>query len=64
MTSVWIEVPASAAGWFRIADNVSDDLAQDIAEELDVPVRVAPSGATGAELARILYPKLYEEDGR
>jgi hypothetical protein len=60
--SVWVDTREAGPGigWFRIADDVHPGVASEIVLALSVPAEILPAHATGAELARKLYPEVRE----
>lgn len=56
--SVWVDTGAGPGiGWFRIADDVHPGVASELVLALSVPAEILPAHATGAEVARKLYPE-------
>jgi hypothetical protein len=54
--SIWVDTDSDTVGWYRIVEGLSEEEARRIAGQLTVPVKIAPSNATGRQVAMVLYP--------
>lgn len=71
---IWVNTgPSTSVGWFRITEGLAEGSAHLLDTQLTCESVVVPTGLTGPELARKLYPSLashqfsldtrYEDDG-